>query len=273
MTRARWIPTLIVLLIAIPLSAHELYFRLDNYFVASGSTVTIPVYSGTFVKNENAVTRDRLADLSVTTAAGRTPIDHANWSETEPMSTLTLKTTTAGTLMIGAAIKPRMLALDGKAFNDYLKEEGIDAILAARTKAGRLNEGSRERYSKYVKAILQVGEPLNDAAVTTPLGYAAEIVPVANTAGLKVGGTLRVRLLVEGKPVAGQIAFAGGLTGAKGDGPITEQRLVADATGTATIRVTASGRWFVHFVHMREVKGDAEANYESKWATLSFGIR
>jgi hypothetical protein len=41
----------------------------------------------------------------------------------------------------------------------------------------------------------------------------------------------------------------------------------------ATVRITDRGRWYVHFVHMREVVGDADANYESKWSTLSFGIR
>lgn len=262
----------LVLLAGVSLSAHELFFRLDTYFVAPGATVSIPVYSGTFVKNENAITRDRLTDLSVTTSAGRVAIDRAHWSEREPMSTLTLKTGAAGTYLIGAAIKPKMLALDGKAFNDYLKEEGLDAILAARTKSGRLNEGSRERYSKYLTAVLQVGGPFSDATVAKPLGYAAEIVPQANPARLTVGSTLRVRCLVDGKPVSGQIAFAGGLTGAKGDQPMAEQRLVADANGIATVKITATGRWYVHFVSMREVTGDAEANYESKWSTLTFGV-
>ena len=139
----------LVLLAGVDLSAHELFFRLDAYFVAPGATVTIPVYSGRFVKNENAITRDRLGDLSVTTAAGRRQIDRANWSEKEPMSTLTLKVGDAGTYLVGASIKPKILALDGRAFNDYLKDEGLDTILAARTKTGRLADGSRERYSKY----------------------------------------------------------------------------------------------------------------------------
>ena len=193
------------------LSAHDLFFRLDDYFVARGATMRVAIYSGTFAANENAITRDRLADLSMATSDGRQPIDKAAWSEQEPMSVLTLRAGAEGTIVLGAALRPRVLALDSQAFNDYLKEEGLDEILAARATEHRLTEASRERYSKYLKAAVQIGDVLTDSVVTEPMAYPAEIVPLANTAALRPGATLRVRCLVNGRGVANHVVFAGGL--------------------------------------------------------------
>lgn len=250
------------------LYAHDLFIRPDLFFVTPGGQITAKVFSGTFSKSENAITRDRLADLSVVTPRGRTPIDHALWTEADPQSTLRTATGDAGTYVLGAAVHPKLLKLEGPAFNAYLKEEGLDAILASRKQQKRLNEGSRERYAKFVKALVQVGDARTDA-YTTPLGYGAEIVPLANPYALKKGDTLQVRCLVDGAPVEGLVVFAGGRTPA--GARFTAQRLVTDRDGLVTVKLTAAGAWYVKFVHMRE-RQEADANYESRWSTLTFGM-
>jgi uncharacterized GH25 family protein len=249
--------------------AHDLFLRPDSFRVAPGGVVAVKVFNGTFSRSENAVTRDRLADLSLVSASGRRALDQAGWTEREPQSTLQVTLAEGGTYVIGAAVKPRLLKLAGPAFNAYLKEEGIDAVIAARKQQGRLDEGSRERYSKYVKAIVQAGDTLTDT-YSTPLGYAAELIPLANPYALRVGDTLSVRCVVDGAPVAGQVAFSGGRTPSGARLPM--QRLVADNDGRIQVRLTSPGAWYAKFVHMREVS-ESEANYESRWSTLTFGVR
>lgn len=251
------------------LLAHDLFLRPDAFFVKPGAQITAKVISGTFSKNENPITRDRLADLSIVTPKGRTPIDHAQWTERDPQSTLSVTTGDAGTYLIGAAVHPKLLKLDGPAFNAYLKEEGLEGVLAARKQQKRLGEGSRERYSKFVKALVQIGDARTDAS-TTPLGYGAEIVPLVNPYALNVDDTLQVRCLVDGAPVEGLVVFAGGRT-PKGT-RFPAQRLVADREGLVTVKLTGAGAWYVKFVHMRE-RQDADANYESRWSTLTFGLQ
>jgi uncharacterized GH25 family protein len=165
-------------------------------------------------------------------------------------------------------VHPKLLKLDDPAFNAYLKEEGLDAILTSRKTQKRLNEGSRERYSKFVKALVQVGDTRTEA-YSTPLGYGAELIPLANPYTLAAGDTLRVRCLVDNAPVPGLVVFAGGRT-PKGT-RFPAQRLVADSEGIVTVKLTAAGAWYVKFVHMRE-RNDADANYESRWSTLTFGL-
>jgi uncharacterized GH25 family protein len=172
--------------------------------------------------------------------------------------------------VIGAAVKPRMLALPAAEFNAYLKDEGIDNVLQARRENGTLDTPSRERYAKFPKSLLQVGDTTsNDYA--TVLGYEAEIVPMANPYALPVGGVLPVQCPVRGKPLANAVVFAGG-RGMDGTVRLATQRLTTDGKGVVRIRLSAAGSWYVKFVHMQAVEAP-DANYESRWATLTFGVR
>jgi uncharacterized GH25 family protein len=260
---------LAAVLAAAPAAAHDLFFRAPRYAVPPRTEVVLDVLSGTFSVSDNAIERSRLADVSVVTPQGRMTLDRSAWSEAEPKSTLRVTTGEPGTYVLGAALVPRMLSLPGPEFNAYLKEEGLADVLSRRAKQKRLGEASRERYSKYLKALLQVGDVRTEAFATV-LGYAAEIVPESNPYRLKAGDVLTVRCLVDGKPWAGKVVFAGGRRGST-DRRLPQQRLVTDADGRARVRITAPGAWYVKFVAMTEV-AEAEANYESKWSTLSFAV-
>jgi uncharacterized GH25 family protein len=247
--------------------AHDLFFRSPRYRLAPGQRVVVDVLNGTFSKSDNAIERERLADLSVVTPSGRVALDVRSWTETEPKSTLEVATAAPGTYLVGAAIKPRVLKLSGREFGAYLKEEGLDEVLARRVEQKRVDEPSRERYSKYLKALLQVGDTPTDVPA---LGHAAEIVPDQHPYRLKPGDELSVRCLVDSKPWAGRVVFAGGREGTT-DRRLPQQRLVTDGEGRARVRLGAAGVWYVKFVAMREVD-EAEVNYESLWATLRFAV-
>jgi hypothetical protein len=252
------------------LAAHDLFLRADTFRVPPQAVVIVPVLNGTFSTSENAVARDRLADLCVVGPFGKKALDVAAWGEKDPQSTVRIETQGPGTYVLGAAIKPKMLELKGREFNAYLKDEGIDLVLARRKQQGRLEEPSRERYAKYPKLLLQVGDATS-AEYGTVLGYEAEIVPLANPYALKAGDVLRVRCLVLGKPLPNYVVFAGGRRQAS-DKRLDAQRLMTDAEGVAAVKLAAAGDYYVKFVHMQEVEGP-EANYESRWATLTFGVR
>ena len=101
-------------------------------------------------------------------------------------------------------------------------------------------------------------------------GYPAEIIPLANPYALRRGATLRVRVVVDGKPVANQYILFGGrdASGAR----IEQRNTRSSADGTARIPLTAAGDWYIKFIHMTRVTADT-VDYESKWATLTFGVR
>ena len=133
-----------------------------------------------------------------------------------------------------------MLALPAAEFNAYLKDEGIDNVLQARRENGTLDTPSRERYAKFPKSLLQVGDTTsNDYA--TVLGYEAEIVPMANPYALPVGGVLPVQCPVRGKPLANAVVFAGG-RGMDGTVRLATQRLTTDGKGVVRIRSSPLSR-------------------------------
>lgn len=251
-------------------AAHDLFLKLDLYFVAPDSTVRINVLNGTFSSSEGSVMRERVRAIHLAGPSGLATLDTTAWSDRGDTSGLTVRTGQPGTYMVGASIRPRELRLEASDFNAYLESDGVPDVLADRRRSGELDRPARERYSKHVKAALQVGER-RSADFMTPLGYPAELIPLDNPYDLRVGRALRVRALVDGAPVANQFIVAGGrtMTGAR----ITQSTTRTDGTGIARIRLGTPGLWYVKFIHMARAAEDTTIDYESKWATLTFQLR
>ena len=256
---------ILLLLVASVALAHDLFLKLDTYFVEPHTRVRIPVLNGTFTKSENFIARDRLADISVVSPRGRTKlVPAAAWSPgPDSTSLLSVELGDAGTYVAGASTRPRELALTAEQFNAYLEEDGLPDVLEARRAGNELGKGARERYSKHVKAVFQVGAAPS-AGFDVVLGYPAEIIPLENPYASGRGASLRVRCLVDGRPVANQVVLWGG--------PSAERTTRTDADGVAQVSLDAAGKWYVKFVNMVRANRPG-LDYESKWATLTFEIR
>lgn len=251
--------------------AHDMFLKPAQYFVAPNAAIPSVLLNGTFDRSMNSITRVRLADISITGPNGRTRIDTVAWNPTGDTSHVVFKAGAAGTYVLGVSTKANAIEMDGKEFNEYLKEDGLPDELARREKSGELAIGVKERYEKHVKSIVQVGDA-RTGGFATVLGYPAEIVPLENPYSLAKGASLRVRILVDGQPVAGQYVTYGARTAS--GGTIAEQGGRSGADGVVAIPVTSPGAWYVKFINMRKVSNQAdEVTHQSKWATLTFGTR
>ncbi len=250
------------------LFAHDLFLKMDSYFLAPDTSVRITVLNGTFTSSEAALAAERITDISMVGPDGITQLDVTGWSVKGDSSFLHLETGDPGTYVVGVATRAQNLDIEADDFNAYLEGDVITDVLAARRRDGELGHDATERYSKHVKAVFQVGDS-RSSAFDTPLGYPAEIVPLQNPYALGVESELSVRCLVDGRPVANQVVIAGGVH----RGAAIEERMVrTDQYGVARITLDAPGKWYVKFVNMVEVAED-DVDYESKWATLTFEIR
>jgi hypothetical protein len=259
---------LALLALAATASAHDLFLRLESYFVPPDTPVVIRVLNGTFVKSEGSVQRNRLRDITVAAGGMRRQLDTGAWTDTaKTVSTLAIQTGAAGTYVVGASTKPRLISLSAKDFNAYLQEDGLPDVLSARRRAGELRKPARERYHKHVKALLQVGDDRTDD-YRTVLGYPAELVPVTNPYSLRVGQVLAFRCLVEGAPSQRQYVVAGSQSSA---GKLNERGYRADSAGIVRVPITRRGKWYVKFIRMEPVQDSVD--YESKWASLTFEVR
>jgi len=263
--------TTLLLIIAGPLLAHDLFLKLSDYYLPPNQPVKVAVLNGTFSTSENYITRDRLSDIALVGGGKRTTIDTTAWTPTADKKSgfVTIRPGATGTYVLAASTRPRELKLPGKEFNAYLKDEGLGDMLAQRERLGELELPSNERYHKHVKAIFQVGDTrTND--FSTVLGYPAEIVPVSNPYEMKVGDELAVKCLLAGQPAANVVVLGGGRTTAGARIPAQTTR--ANADGIARIKLTTKGLWYVKFISMEKTTHEG-LTVESKWATMTFGVR
>jgi uncharacterized GH25 family protein len=149
-------------------------------------------------------------------------------------------------------------------FEKYLKEEGLNSIVAARAQRGETDKAARERYTMYAKTIFLAGAP-NDGYKAVA-GLPLEIVPQKDPYGLEAGEALPVLVLLRGAPAANlEVTAASTAAGYK-------PHIIGktDANGRLNVPVSA-GQWRLHTIHMERAIG-SDADWESVWTTLTFEI-
>jgi uncharacterized GH25 family protein len=268
--RAAPIALALLLLVAGVLAAHDLFLKPATYFLSPNSDSRAYVVNGTFTRSENSITFDRVADVSIVGADGRSRLEAGAWSDAGDTSVLRFRTGAAGTYVLGVSTRPRVLELTGKDFNAYLASDGVPDVLAARRRDGEMDRAVRERYHKHVKALVQVGDE-RSTHFGAALGYPAELVPLENPYALRRGAVLALRALVDGSPVANQYVVVGGRTprGTR----IAQASYRSDSTGVVRVPLRSMGHWYVKFIHMVKTPADTAVDYESKWASLTFEVK
>lgn len=175
-------------------------------------------------------------------------------------------------LLFGYESNFASLTLDGARFDRYLEEEGLEGPRQVRRARGDAGPG-RERYRRCAKTYLA---GIDSLRALEPLGMPCEIVP------LSIPGrapSLRVRVVFEGRPLAGALVNAWRQPLEADARPRDPARRAAaplawsgrtDSRGEAVIPVEASGEWLVSLVHMIPSRDPAAADWESTWASLTF---
>lgn len=270
MKRKFLIGLLLSLVLLLPALAHDLFLKLDNYFVAVNDKISVKILNGSFQTSEGAVTFARIRDVSVVSPKGeRTNPKETDFTKDDKTSFLNLQPTEKGNYVVGLSTMTREIDLEAKGFNEYLSHDGIPDTLAERKRDKELNKKVRERYAKHVKIIFQVGEKQSDN-YKTALGYPVEIVPVTNPYSLKMGNTFEFQCLKDEKPLVNQFVMTGR---EDADGKlIVGKNVRTDKNGVAKIKLDGAGKWYVRFINMTPLN-DPQVNYESKWATLTFQIK
>jgi hypothetical protein len=258
----------LLLLTAGPARAHDYWFMPETFFPAPRADVALRLHVGDHFVSEAERPFAKKPTLRFQLFHGKETLDLAPLSREDktPFARVTVRS--AGTHLIALDRASHLITLDADKFNRYLAEEGLDAVLAERRKAGEDKLPGRERYSRYLKSLLQVGAERDDTARKV-LGQRLEIVPQANPYRLKPGDLLTVRVLFEGKPLAGARVFA---LRRQGDKTHT-QKATTSAEGLATVKLDAAGPWLIRLVHLRRAVKDADADWESFWAALTFALK
>ena len=151
-------------------------------------------------------------------------------------------------------------------FIDYLKEDYIDGIIA---KVDRSKKEQKERYTRYIKSLVQSGDSYSDTMYRTVVGQKFEIVLLQNPYSLHTGAIIKVKILFDGKPLAGKNITARNRTGSS---PAISLVSRTDSNGICFFKLTRTGDWFLHATYMIPCPDKSDSDWESFWTSYSFGI-
>ena len=257
------------------LSAHNLFIKLDTFFLKPESEVFVSLYNGTFSESEAVLARDRMIDVSVVLAGEA--VAHppkSDWFEKDNQTILKMKTGEPGTGLFGVSTSTRVGQFTPEGFIDNMRHEGLLHVLDERKRAGEEGLAVRKKYSKHVKAIFQVGDKLTDD-FNTNLNYPIEFIPVTNPYALQVGDELTVLLLIDGKPAVGEMVYASfnDQYGHADDGtPIDVFQIRTDSKGEVSVNLSEAGHWYFRTVHL-DKSTEEDADYISNSAALTFEVK
>ena len=175
-----------------------------------------------------------------------------------------LRLTAPGLVVVGYHSKPSPLVLTPQKFNQYLSEEGLEAVAALRAQRGETNAEARESFVRCAKALLLTG-PAAAMQSDKALGFPLELVAERNPYLLKAGEDLRVQLLFKGQPIAGVLVAA-----LNQRDPSARVAARSDARGEVRLNLSKTGAWLVKAVHMMPAAAGSDHQWDSLWASLTF---
>jgi uncharacterized GH25 family protein len=263
-----WLAGTVAVLAAGVAAGHDTWAVPEKFRVKAGEKVKVRLAtSEAFPTSEAAAGLERVARFVARSAEGESGV---TGYRAEGEFLVGEVKAGAGITVVQVELKPRAFVLEPQIFNEYLNEEKLGAILAARAQAGMGDSAGRERYRKIAKAVVCTeGSTDGSAQAGKPFGAWLEIVAETDLCAVKVGDEVKVQVLFQGKPIRG-VQVTAGYEGVKGHGyPIWVE---TDAEGRAAMRVDRAGAWFLRTLHM--VKSDAgEADWDSAFSTVTFFVR
>jgi len=250
------------------LLAHDFWLEPSTFTPAPGQVVSVRLMVGQKFRGEPIPrTASLIEKFVLVRGEAETPMPGREGGDPAGLA----RAGSSGLATIVYRSKNSSVSLEAAKFEQYLKDEGLDAVSAARRKKGDTDKPAREVFARCAKALLSVGDAGvagADRAVGMTLELVAEKNPyavwAASAAGAGTAAALPVRLLYEGKPLAGALVVAFPY-----DAPEAAQSVRTDAAGRAAIDISRRGQWLVKAVHMIP-SSSPEADWQSLWASLTF---
>jgi uncharacterized GH25 family protein len=255
-----FICVMVALLVTVPLSAHDFWIEPTTFSATGGKIVGVNLRVGQDLAGD-PVPRDPAAIDQFVVVNGDKASPVLGRDGDDPAGLI--RATGEGLLIIGYRSKPSPVTLTAEKFKQYLNEEGLDAIAAERVRRGQSAASAREVFSRAAKSLVRNG--VANLGTDRALGFRLELVAEKNPYALRAGDELPVRLLYEGRPLAGAL-----VTAFNKYKPLKKLSARTDSQGRVHLSVDAPGPWLIKAVHMMPAAPRSDAEWESIWASLTF---
>jgi uncharacterized GH25 family protein len=254
-----------------PAAAHDFWIEPSNFSPPIHAAVKVHLRVGHAFSGEPVVRNPaRIRQFALIGTEGEQPVSGLDGEDPAGI----VRFAAPGTFLLAYRSTDAMNELPAARFEAYLREEGLEAIMATRRARGESDRPGRELYSRACKAIIRVGDTPGSgggAGFDRVIGHTLEIVPETDPARASASGTMTLRVLFEGQPLEGALVGAA----ARGrHGPERTQR--TDSAGRAGFTLPTGTAWLFTVVHMIEVppeeRAARSADWRSIWASLTMEV-
>lgn len=243
--------------------AHDMWIEPASFSPAPGQVVGLKLRVGQDLLGD-PIPRDPslINQFVVEDAQGRKQVPGRNGSDPAGY----IRASAAGMHVVGYRSNASPVELPAAQFNQYLKEEGLEGVIAERARKNLTGAAARELFSRCAKSLVLSGTP-SPAQGDRTLGFTLELVAERNPYTLRAGEELPVRLTYENKPLEGALVVA--MNRANPDEKVSAR---SGKDGRVKLRLPAAAKmWLVKAVHMVPAPAGSGAEWQSFWASLTFG--
>lgn len=254
-------------LVISPSLAHEFWLEPQRFRLDAGEGFRLHFMVGESFKGEKWENKSKRLESLVHYLPGNLQNDLTKDAVKNDSAYMDFRLNEEGTHMIAMSSKNSFIELDAAKFNAYLEEDGLTEVLEERRKNHTDTMPARELYCRFTKTLLQVNEPLS-AAFGQKVGTPLEIIPMINPYALQLGERMAVKVLLNGQPAANVLVKVWNKSGGN---RATVQDLRTNLKGNLSFPVNAKGEWMVSLVRMIPAVDKSKADWQSYWASLTFG--
>lgn len=247
-----------------PLFAHDMWIEPNSFLPAPGAIVGLRLRVGQDLLGDPIPRDPSLIDQFVfVDETGRQPVVGRNGADPAGF----FRVATPGLVVIGYRSKPSAVELAAGKFNEYLKEEGLEAVAALRARRNQTGANGREVFSRCAKSLVLAGGA-TVAQEDRMLGFTLELVAERNPYLIAFGQDVPFRLTYENRPLPGALVVA-----INRANPAEKLTARSDDNGRVRFRFSHGGMWLVKAVHMVPAPAGANADWASYWASLTFSLK
>src|SRR4051794_3480746 len=250
-----------VLLTGVPLCAHDFWLEPSTFSPRPGQILGVRLRVGQDLLGDPVPRDPALVNRFIfEDAGGPKPLVGRDGADPAGL----LRVADPGLLVIGYLSNPSPVELPADKFNQYLKDEGLDAIVALRARRSQSGAAGRELFLRCAKSLVLSG-PASPAQADRQLGFTLELVAERNPYATRAGEDFPLRLTFEKTPLAGAL-----VTAINKANPSEKQTARTGPDGRVRLRLPRGGMWLIKAVHMIPAPAGANADWKSFWASLTF---
>jgi uncharacterized GH25 family protein len=246
------------------LSAHDMWIEPTAFLPDAGKIIGLRLRVGQDFLGDPLPHNSALIDQFVSLdASGRKPVVGREGADPAGL----IRVADSGLVIIGYKSHPSPVVLPAAKFNQYLKEEGLDAITELRARRNQTDNDAREVFVRCAKSLIFAGIS-TDAKSDRALGFPLELTALQNPYMLRAGQELPVSLTFEGRALPGALVVA-----MNRQNPSARVMARTDGTGRAALKLSQAGAWLIKAVHMIPAPEGSNADWASFWASLTFELK